>query len=61
MIKLFIFRAAVAAAILMAPWALVGCDSSSNTKMPTNPPPIQTDAKGNPVPPPTAAGGDTTK
>jgi hypothetical protein len=43
-------------ALVIAPWLLIGCgDSGTTTTMPSNPPPIQTDAQGKPVPPPTAA------
>jgi hypothetical protein len=53
-------RLALGAAVFTAPWVVVGCgDSGTTTTIPSNPPPIPADAKGNPAPPPTAASPPT--
>ena len=52
----FLKRLSLAVAVGVVPWALVGCgEGQVVTTVPANPPPIPTDEKGKPMPPPTAA------
>jgi len=53
---LLLKRLSLIIAVGVIPWASVGCGGGDvATTMPTDTPPIPTDGKGKPLPPPTAA------
>jgi hypothetical protein len=53
---LILKRCVLTVAVVIAPYGLAGCgDGGGTTTIPANTPPIPTDEKGKPLPPPTAA------